>query len=470
MRRFFLVIWLVWVASLTQAQALPLIESFTIDNNALNYPNVELGIESANFSWRVTGLRTGDRMQMHALVGSQWGLIGENFDPIKTDTLVIAHPIDFIPPTYRLSVVDTNGSRVAERILELSYAPPQVPPTVGWILARVSSITPQSLIDGEPLLIHWLVYNRWQNSNLVFEQVLPDGQTVNIELPRTSEWVRAWGEGYVQPIYPGESQDIVLRLRVVNRDDNQTLAQKDGIVPVIIPGAPPAEVIRFDLWTNPGIRGGVSRLTWDVANANRVYITQAVMDFNNRCKIGRAPDVVYADLPPSGSMDIHIPADATGMLRFQLVPDRYIVESWNCEPMHIIDEIFLELEDYAPLIGSIIQTIEITPGLIAHAGDTLTLNYTLTYGQSVNVTITHPLNSQVFNDLPINGQLQIPLPAAVDDWVYINMDVVMSPGDAPQYLWSDEVKIDQNSNMACESFIQADVASDDDCYGLSRIE
>lgn len=180
----------------TQAQPAPTIEYFTVDNHALDYPAVEAGVEAANFSWRVVGLREGDQMQMHALVGGQWRLIGAGFAPEKTDRLVIAHPLHFIPPTYRLSVVDAAGTPVAEHVLELSYAPPEGPPTVSMFLTFPPvEIIPLSAFD-EPFHVQWRVSNRWFNSNLVFEQVLPDGTILNAEYSRPAEWQYALATGH----------------------------------------------------------------------------------------------------------------------------------------------------------------------------------------------------------------------------------------------------------------------------------
>src|SRR5262249_2577797 len=143
------------------AQNLPTIDFFTVDNNALDYAAVEAGYESANFSWQASGLRAGDKMEMHAWVDGDWRLIGEGFEATKTDSLVIAHPLSFELPRYRLSIVDSSGQRIVENIMELHYAEDTVLPGISYFLSRAYSITPDSILDKEGVAVHWWIYNRW---------------------------------------------------------------------------------------------------------------------------------------------------------------------------------------------------------------------------------------------------------------------------------------------------------------------
>ena len=63
--------------------------------------------------------------------------------------------------------------------------------------------------------VTWTVNNRPPNSNLAFEQVLPDGSTPNVELPRLVPVIPSSGNGIVAPQSVGDDIDeIVIRLRV----------------------------------------------------------------------------------------------------------------------------------------------------------------------------------------------------------------------------------------------------------------
>lgn len=83
------------------------------------------------------------------------------------------------------------------------------------------------------VLVSWQVDNRPDGSNLVFEQVLANGQAVNVELPRSNAWVASEGEGVVAPMLPlfGVNH-IVLRLRVIDLTSNDTLASSQIDVPL----------------------------------------------------------------------------------------------------------------------------------------------------------------------------------------------------------------------------------------------
>jgi hypothetical protein len=81
--------------------------------------------------------------------------------------------------------------------------------------------------------VSWSVDNRPNGSNLVFEQVLGDGSSVNVELPRQNPFVSSSGIGVTAPYAPGGTMNTVqLRLRLINLSDGATLASKDITVPI----------------------------------------------------------------------------------------------------------------------------------------------------------------------------------------------------------------------------------------------
>jgi hypothetical protein len=446
---------------LLHAQNLPVIDFFTVDTPVLDYSSVERGTAAANFSWQASGLRSGDRMQMHAWVNGDWRLIGENFEPAKTDSLVIAHPLSFELPRYRLSIVDSSGQRIVESFLELQYAEPTVLPGISYFLSRADTITPETILNDEGVAVHWSIYNRWYRSNIIYEQVLPDGRVIAIADNVLSEFRRATDQGVLYPEYAGDGQDVVLRLRVVNIDTNETLTQRDTIVPVIPSNHAPAELISFTVSPDLGRRGGTATLSWNVSNAHRVYITQTATGVSG-CKFSLPPDEVYRDLPTTGTLEVQIPAEAYGPIRFQIVPDRYIVGAFTCEPSGILEEIFLELENYNSY-NPVIREIGLSPSDVARAGDTLSLNWNISEGQSLRITQSSGFSGeaqQSFADLPLAGSLQITIPDTAqvrqDSYISVTAYLVREGVAEPEIIWTDGLTIDPDDNLNCVSYVRTE--------------
>ncbi len=89
--------------------------------------------------------------------------------------------------------------------------------------------------------VAWAVDNRPANANLVFEQVLEDNSTVNIELPRQNPTVPSSGSGVVAPAAPKNSTttSITIRVRLVETGTGKELAQQSITLPIINdPNAP----------------------------------------------------------------------------------------------------------------------------------------------------------------------------------------------------------------------------------------
>jgi hypothetical protein len=447
------------------AQNLPTIDSFTVDNNALDYAMVEAGYEEANFSWQASGLRSGDSMEMHAWVNGDWVLIGEDFEPIKTDSLVIAHPLSFELPRYRLSIVDSAGQRIAENILELHYAEPSRLPFVDYFLTREYTLPPQAILEDEGVAIHWRVSTRWHRSTIYFEQVFSDGRVIDIAVNNPNEWRRATDSGVLYPEYEGDGIDVVLRLRLVNIDTGETLAEKDHVLPLIREDVPQPELISFTVSPAVGRRGGTATLSWEVANAQRVFINQRTPTQNNlsmcRHNGGWSADIIYEDLPTTGSLEIQIPAEAYGQLRFQIVADRYLTGEYSCEPRPLLGEIFLDLESYNSF-NPLVRQIGMSPSMVTVAGGALNLTWDVSEGQSIMVTQGSGYTGEVdqtFSDLPLTGSLEIVIPDTVrvrqESYVWITVYLIRD-GVEPENIWNDAVNIDPDDNLSCVSYLRTE--------------
>lgn len=452
-----------------QAQSLPTIELFTVAGGPISYPAVEAGEAAADFSWRAVGLRDGDRMQLHALVGGAWVLIGEDFAPEKTDRLVIAHPLDFIPPTYRLSVVDAAGSIVAEQILELSYAPPDGPPTIAMFLPFPSGYTvvvPETAFDA-PLPVQWQVDNRSFNSSLVFEQVLPGGTARSAELPRPVEWLPAHSTGSLHVIDPGAYQDVVLRLRVIDRADGRTLAQQDLVLHVENSALPAAELVSFEVTPDAADPGGAITVSWEVTGTDAVFIEYFDGLPNGTC--AGDLETVYGDLPTSGALTVMAPELSYGGVSFRLFADYYVPgDRHHCGSYQDpLAEVGVPLMDY---IGQGVQSFTVAPG-ITTVGATVTLSWAVSEGQSV--TIIQPDTDDVlpgwgelppayaiYSDLPLSGTLSVTIPddptARAAHGRYFLLYIIEEDGTLPgHHDWNAHVVLDIDGHLDCETRLQA---------------
>jgi hypothetical protein len=129
--------------------------------------------------------------------------------------------------------------------------------------------------------VSFAVINRPANSNLVFEQVLPNNQVVNVELPRTVPIVPSQGQGAVAPVDPGAgATSITLRLRVIDLGTTNTLVQRDISLNITEPPAPTITVFSATQAgvSRGGLRDGTIRLPVDFAVTNRPAGTNLVFE------------------------------------------------------------------------------------------------------------------------------------------------------------------------------------------------
>jgi hypothetical protein len=147
-------------------------------------------------------------------------------DPVlvaaQGDLGIVATQIPTHTPT-RISPTATNTPR------------PQPQPVITAFSAAESSVDARAMANREALVtLTWAVDNRTAGTNLVFEQVFPDGMIHNVELPRHFTEVPSAGSGPVAPYLPGgDSTAITLRVRVISMTTGRTLATRDLNLPVV---------------------------------------------------------------------------------------------------------------------------------------------------------------------------------------------------------------------------------------------
>lgn len=242
----------------------PVIVTFTSELETLTVAEAEAGTSTTQLNWQTFGVRETDEVQLFAYEISTWvRLVDENGEPLILESngsiiVPVRHPLNFNPPTYRLIIVDENDVSVSEKIVIIPYAtieeessnpvaqstptpgPTSTPvplvvsaPEILVFTAVESSVAANDLVYSDPRInVSWEIANRTPLSNLVFEQVLPDGSSVSVELPRSNLWVSSIGAGAIRPVYPDGDDAVVLRLRLVDLSTNETLTEAATTVAV----------------------------------------------------------------------------------------------------------------------------------------------------------------------------------------------------------------------------------------------
>lgn len=227
-----------------QADGLPpAILSFTSDARTITVEALESGAAQIALSWQTVGLTDDFSLRLFALVVSDWTpLTDQNLPPVGSARLVVQPSLDFNPPTYRLAIFDRQNRVISQHIVTLPFdttAPPPTPQIVSFE-ATVGGVDFVDLGQNRARIpVVWRVRGRPPTSNLIFEQLLPDGRAVSAELPRLNRWIASNGEGVVAPILPdNDALNIQLRLRVVDLADDTVYAEQVITLPIIRGGAP----------------------------------------------------------------------------------------------------------------------------------------------------------------------------------------------------------------------------------------
>ena len=217
----------------------------------------------------------------------------------------------------RLRLIDLLTGRVYDqRTIKLTVA--DSTPQPGRISVFTTPVVAMTVTDLARRTawapVTWSVDNRPDGSNLFFEQVLPGGQVINVELPRQNPYVSSQGEGIVAPVLPDTGDRITLRLRLARLSDNVTIDQRqitiaisgrydESVTPTPTPATPSpvTEIFQFTANANTVLAGQQVELHWDVRHASSVTVRAALTSADAR-------DAVAENLPLVGSTTLTIPA------------------------------------------------------------------------------------------------------------------------------------------------------------------
>ncbi len=257
-------------------------------------------------------------------------------DPTGSRDVTIQPSLTFGPPTYLLSIVGVKSNAIVDqRIVTIPYAAPDdatVSPTIEIFMANVDNLDGTQLAAGsQPVTVSWSVAHRVPTSNLVFEQVLPDGSAVSVELPRPYVWVPSTAEGPLAPVYPVGGSQVTLRLRVVDLISGDLYDEQLLTLPLVnLPAVPPAvtpvptatpiptatapsEIASFTASPTTVNPGSAITLAWEVRGTGGVTIEQTIPGIPGS-------QVVVTAQSPKGSAEVYLPDAAAYNVTFTLYP------------------------------------------------------------------------------------------------------------------------------------------------------
>ncbi len=136
----------------------------------------------------------------------------------------------------RVRLADISHDRTYDQLyINIPLHTAQTTPDITYFSSTISSISEDVVAGGNSHIdVSWAVSNRPNGTNLIFEQILPDGTVRNAELPRDILIVPSVGNGIVAPILPATGTDSLhFRLRVVDLSYNITLDTEELFIQLI---------------------------------------------------------------------------------------------------------------------------------------------------------------------------------------------------------------------------------------------
>ncbi len=245
-------------------QAIPTIITFTSSLDRISMADLEAGSAATDLAWTTVGLTSSDHLTLHVYQQNRWVPVFQDnsvpLEPNGSRRVTVAHPQNFGPPAYLLSIVDASSRILEQRTLTIPLSTlDAVPPVIESFTAEVASVDAAQVAAGGVLIpVAWSVAKRVPGSNLVFEQVFADGAAVSVELPRSVLWVPSSGTGIVAPVWRQGEQAVTLRLRVISVASGSVYDEARITIPVTGDITLPSSVVQPQPQpTVPDAGGGV---------------------------------------------------------------------------------------------------------------------------------------------------------------------------------------------------------------------
>lgn len=185
--------------------------------------------------------------------------------------------------------------------------------TTGTAPEILEFTTPLSNVNRNALIqrtarvpVAWDTTNRPFIANLVFDQVLPDGSALNVELPRPLPWVASTGQGMAAPIMPeGDATEIVLRMRMVNMLTREVYDEATITLPIDASGAGTAPDI--------GDRATITSFTTTSTFVNRAQLSDGSARVPVSWNVANRPvtsNLYFEQVLPDGSaVNVELPRE-----------------------------------------------------------------------------------------------------------------------------------------------------------------
>lgn len=410
----------------------PAIVEFTSDRAAITLPEAEAGDQPATLAWRVVNLADDHRMALERQELTGWVSElnpDERLTAAGTYPVLVKHPLNFGVPTYRLAVLDAAGSLLDVRYLTIPYEPPaaNTAPQIDSFSAAVSAVYRGDLErQAARVTVAWAVKDRRATSNLLFEQMLPDGSAVSVELPRGNLWIASSGSGVVAPVLPEGENRVRLRLRVIDVLTGEIygaaeldLAISDTpptplatLPPTRVPPTTampsssdfPTQIIRFTAVPSPADPLGTVTLSWTVRGAASVSL-----GWTNK----EGDDVTHDGLPLEGTFMLPLPDvqfSGTNTYPVRLIP-KDARGNWINDPNQLIvaSDLVIPLNTTLRLVS-----FSASPNPVERGGS-ITFTWEVENAVRVGITRVNPqgiltIDPQLQGDLPPRGSITVPVP------------------------------------------------------------
>lgn len=174
-------------------------------------------------------------------------------------------------------------------------------PEIVLFQTEANSVNRSDLVSGSARVpVSWRAVNRPEALNLVFEQVMPNGSIVNIELPRAQLWVNSEGQGMVAPKDPGSTAPTIqIQIRLYSTLTQETFSTQSLYLPILDSGVQ-RRINSFTVSPLTLTEGDPLNVSWDVSgvSAVQVYMTNYT---------GEPHSARPSDLAPVGRATMNAP-------------------------------------------------------------------------------------------------------------------------------------------------------------------